>query len=64
VLAVRVSDAGDPVAGAKVKGLPGGTKTTSAKGVAAATLPKGKGRTFSLTATKPGYVPATAKISV
>ena len=59
---VRVLDAGDPVAGARVSGLPGGVKTTDAKGsiVLAAT---GK-RTLSLTASKPGYVSATAKVTV
>ena len=62
LVTVRVTDAGDAVAGATVKGLPGGTKTTDAKGAIAVRV--GKGGTLTLTATKPGYVSATAKLSV
>ena len=61
---VHVTDAGDAMAGAKVKGLPGGTKTTDAKGTVDVTFPKGKGGTFSLTASTPGYVPARGRLSV
>jgi hypothetical protein len=64
VVTVHVTDAGDAVAGAKVKGLPGGTKTADAKGTVTATFPKGKGGTFALTATKPGYVAAKGRLSV
>ena len=64
LVTVHVTDAGDPVAGAKVKGLPGGTKTTDAKGLVVVTFPKGKGGKLSLTATKAGYVSAQAHLSV
>ena len=50
---VRVTDAGDPVAGARVTGLPGGTKTTDAKGAVTVTLPPG--RALSITGSKPGW---------
>jgi hypothetical protein len=58
---VRVTDAGDPVAGARVTGLPGGTRTTDAHGSIVLTAKKG---TFRLTATRPGYLPARAGLSV
>jgi len=59
---VRVLDAGDPVAGARVSGLPGGAKTTDAKGsIVIAAARKGA---ISLTASKPGYVSAIAKVTV
>jgi hypothetical protein len=61
---VHVTDAGDPVAGAKVTGLPGGAKTTGATGSIVVTVPAGKKGTFSLTATKGGYVAAKAKLSL
>lgn len=64
LVTVHVTDAGDAMAGAKVKGLPGGTKTTDAKGTVIVTFPKGKGGSFSLTATKAGYVAANGKLSV
>jgi hypothetical protein len=58
---VRVSDAGDPVAGARVTGLPGGAKTTGANGtVVVSSAQKGL---WALTATKPGYVPARARVA-
>jgi hypothetical protein len=57
---VTVTDAGDPVAGAKVTGLPGGAKATDAKG--SLVVPGRKG-TFTITATKAGYVPARGKVS-
>ena len=59
---VHVNDAGDAVAGAKVKGLPGGTRTTDAKGSVVATV--GKKGTFALTATKSGYVAAKGKLTL
>jgi hypothetical protein len=58
---VRVTDAGDPVAGAKVTGLPGGAKTTDAKG--AVTVPVRKKGALHLTATKAGYVTARGGVS-
>jgi len=62
-ITARVTDAGDAVAGARVSGLPGGSKTTDAKGSVVVTLPVSK-RTLALTATKPGYVAATGKVSL
>lgn len=59
-LTLRVVDAGDPVAGAKVAGLPGGPRTTGADGTVV--VSRGKG-SYRLAATKPGYVPATARVS-
>jgi hypothetical protein len=59
---VRVTDAGDPVAGAKVTGLPGGTKATNAKGTIVVTVPAGK--KLALSAAKAGYVSAKANTSV
>ena len=64
LVTVHVTDAGDAMAGAKVKGLPGGTKTTDAKGTVVVTFPKGKGGTFALTASKAGYVAANGRIAV
>jgi hypothetical protein len=61
---VRVSDAGDPVAGAKVTGLPGGPKTTDARGSVVVTVPARASGTVALTATKPGYVSATGRVSL
>ena len=62
-LTVHVTDAGDPVAGAKVTGLPGGAKTTDAKGLVVVTLAAGQKGSFTLAATKAGYLPARAKTS-
>jgi hypothetical protein len=59
---VRVTDAGDPIAGAKVTGLPGGAKTTNAKGLTVVTVPAGS--KLALKATKAGYVPAVGKTSL
>ncbi len=59
---VRVTDAGDPMAGAKVKGLPGGTKTTTANGSVTVTVKRSGA--FALTATKAGYVAAKGRITV
>jgi hypothetical protein len=61
-LTVRVVDAGDPVAGARVTGLPGGAKTTDASGSVVVTAAR-KG-TVALTATKAGYVPAKGRASL
>jgi hypothetical protein len=58
---VRVTDAGDPVAGARVAGLPGGAKTTDAKGSVTATVRKPGA--LKLTATKAGYVAASGGVS-
>jgi len=62
-LTVRVVDAGDPVAGAKVTGLPGGARTTDASGSVVVTATK-NGRSVALTATKPGYLSAKGKASL
>ena len=62
-LTVRVTDAGDPVAGARVTGLPGGAKTTDAKGSIVVTLAAGQKGSVALTATKAGYLPAKGKAS-
>jgi hypothetical protein len=59
ILKFRVTDAGDPVAGAKVK-IGGKTLTTSASGFARIDLPKGK---VSATASAPGYA-ASASVTV
>jgi hypothetical protein len=61
---VRVLDAGDPVAGATVTGLPGGPKTADASGSVAVIVPAGKKGTLVLTAAEPGYVGAKAKASL
>ena len=61
---VRVVDAGDPIAGAKVTGLPGGPKTTDASGSVLVTVPAGKKGSFALTATKAGYVAAKGRLSL
>jgi hypothetical protein len=53
----RVSDAGAPVAGAKVK-AGGKTATTAGSGIASFTLAKGS---YPATATKAGYTPAKAR---
>lgn len=61
---VRVTDAGDPVAGARVSGLPGGARTTDAKGSVSFAAPATNAGTFALTATKPGYVAARGRVSL
>jgi hypothetical protein len=61
---VRVTDAGDAVAGARVTGLPVGTKATDAKGTIVFTVPARRHGSFALTATKSGYHPAKAKLSL
>jgi hypothetical protein len=60
-LTVRVLDAGDPVSGAFVTGLPGGRKTTAANGSVTFTVPAG--RKLALTGSKAGYVFAKAVVS-
>jgi hypothetical protein len=57
--ALKVTDAGQPVAGAKVKVKGDGTKTTGSGGTVAFSLAKGR---HTVTATKKGY--AAAKLSV
>lgn len=61
---VRVTDAGDPIAGARVTGLPGGARTTDAKGSIVVTVPAGQKSSFVLTATKAGYVAAAGRLSL
>jgi hypothetical protein len=61
---VRVTDAGDPIQGSKVTGLPGGTKTTDAKGSVTVTVPAAKKGTVALVAKKPGYVAAKGRLTV
>lgn len=61
---VRVLDAGDPIPGATVTGLPGGTKTTDATGAVVVTVPADKKGAVALTASKAGYAPATGKASL
>ena len=55
---VRVTDAGDPVGGAAVAGLPGGAKTTGGNGTIVLTVADGASGSFKLTAKKAGYVPS------
>ena len=62
-LTVHVTDAGDPVAGARVTGLPGGAKTTDAGGAIVVTVPAVQKSSFVLAATKAGYLPARGKAS-
>ncbi len=57
---VRVLDAGDPVQGARVSGLPGGTRTTDPTG---SILVAGKKGTFKVTATKAGYLAARGTVA-
>ena len=56
----RVTDAGAPVGGVKVR-AGGKTATTAGSGVASLTL--GSGR-YAATATKAGYSPASARVRV
>lgn len=60
---VRVTDAGDPVAGARVTGLPGGARTTDASGSVVVSVAAAQKRSFVLTTTKAGYVAAKGKAS-
>lgn len=52
---VRVTDAGDPIQGARVSGLPGGSKTTGANGRAVFTIPASRRGSYRVTASKAGY---------
>ena len=61
-VSVRVVDAGDPVAGVRVSGLPGGAKTTDATGTVV--LAVGRKGAFAITASKSGYVSAKARVTV
>jgi hypothetical protein len=61
---VRVADAGDGVAGAKVAGLPVGAKTTDAKGAIVFTVSAAKHGAFKLTATKAGYQSAGGTLTL
>jgi hypothetical protein len=58
VIRCTVSDAGDPVAGAKIK-IGGKTLTSNSKGKVSVNLPPG---TFGAKATKGGYTAATARV--
>jgi hypothetical protein len=57
----KVTDAGEPIAGAKVKVSGEGTKTTGAKGTVRFTLPEGR---HTATATKNGYAAGKATVRV
>ena len=59
--AFKVTDAGAPVAGAKVKVKGDGTKKTGKSGTVTFSLPKGRHRA---TASKKGYAPGTASARV
>jgi hypothetical protein len=61
---VRALDAGDPIAGVTVSGLPGGAKTTDSSGSVVVTAAVGKKGTFALTAGKRGYVSVKGKASL
>ena len=61
---VRVTDAGDGVKGAKVTGLPGGSKTTGATGSIVYVAKAGTNGRLALMATKPGYVSAKGTVSL
>jgi hypothetical protein len=52
---VRVLDAGDPVAGARVTGIPGGARKTNSNGAVSFTT---HAASLTLRSTKPGYLPA------
>ena len=59
---VRVLDAGDPIAGARVTGLPGGAKTTDATG--SIVLPAARKGAYAVTATRAGYLSAKARVTL
>jgi hypothetical protein len=56
----RVTDAGAPVAGAKVR-AGGKSATTAGSGIASLSLPSGR---YAVAATKAGYSPASARVRV
>ncbi len=58
-ITVRVLDAGDPIVGASVTGLPGGRKTTDARGSVVVSVPAGT--RLALTGAKAGYVAASGR---
>jgi hypothetical protein len=58
---IRVTDVGDPVAGAKVEVKGHGAKTTGVQGTVAFTLPEGR---YAVTASKPGYKRHSAGVRV
>jgi hypothetical protein len=60
----HVTDAGDAVPGAKVSGLPGGARRADARGTVTVTMSAAKHGSFTLQATKPGYVSAKARVSL
>ncbi len=62
-LTVKVTDAGDPVAGAKVS-TNGVTKTTSSAGVANLTLPGSKSSLVKVTVTAAGYQALTKVVNL
>ena len=61
---VRVTDAGDGIKGARVSGLPGSVKPTDATGATVFVATAGKKGTFTLIATKAGYVAAKGKLAL
>jgi hypothetical protein len=61
---VRVLDAGDGVVGAKVAGLPVGTKSTDVKGQIVFTVPAARHGTFRLVAAKAGYLNAKGTLTL
>lgn len=62
-LQAKVTDAGDPVAGAKVA-VKGKTAKTSASGIASLTLPGSLSGAVTVTITKPGYQALKKKIKL
>ncbi len=60
VVTLRLTDAGDPVAGARVSTGRGAPLTTSAAGTATVSLPSGAA--LHATATAPGYAPASVSV--
>ena len=63
VVTVRVSDAGDALAGASVSGFPGGPRKTGVAGTVVETVTAGRGRlAFSVVA--PNYIGAKTSVGV
>jgi hypothetical protein len=60
---VRVTDAGDPIQGATVAGLPGGLKKTGGTGTVVVNVPAGA-KALSITARKAGYVVAKGRVTI
>ena len=63
-ITTRVTDAGDAVAGARVTGLPGGTRTTNAAGKAVRTVDAERSGTLRLAARAPGYAAAHKRLAL